>query len=271
MNGANADSTAAVLAASKQAAAGRWSRRRWLMFVALVFAVQLAIIFALGEKQSPPPRAVANVPHMTLADNSSKLLALDDPTLFAMPHANDFASAVWRRTPVTPPPSFRWTETPGELLSPAGENLGAVFTRFMGTNQFAQFSPDFKPAAKVSEPVLSLPLMAAENSTLQISGDLTQRKLISVENLPAWPLADVIAPSRVQLLVDAAGAVVSAVLIPPDNRAGAAAQYDPANQRALAIARTARFASSSHPTVGQMIFNWRTVTPPTTNMPASPP
>ena len=87
-------------------------------------------------------------------------------------------------------------------------------------------------------------------------------------NLPTWPFADVIAPSRVQVLVDAGGGVVSAVLIPPDFRAGAAAQYDPANQRALAIARAARFAPSSRLAVGQMIFNWRTVTPPSTNAPA---
>ena len=84
-------------------------------------------------------------------------------------------------------------------------------------------------------------------------------------------MPDVIAPSKVQVLVDEAGAVVSAVLLPPDNRAGAAAQYDPADQRALELARAARFAPSSRLTVGQMIFNWRTVPPPATNAPASLP
>ena len=271
MNGANADSTAAGLAAPKPAGAGGWSRRRWLMFVALVFAVQLVVIFELGEKQSPTPRPVANVPHLTLADNSSKLLALDDPTLFALPHANDFTATVSQQTPVALTPSFRWAELPGELLSPAAENLGAVFTQVMRTNSFAQFTPDFKPSAKLSEPVLPLAQMFSENSTLVVSGDLAQRKLITVENLSSWPLTDVIAASKVQLLVDKAGAVVSAVLIPPDSRAGAAAQYDPANQRALAIARAARFAPSASLTVGQMIFNWRTMAPPTTNAPTNLP
>jgi hypothetical protein len=100
---------------------------------------------------------------------------------------------------------------------------------------------------------------------------LTQRKLLTIRDLPSWPLTDVIAPSKVQVLVDAAGVVVSAVLLPPDNRAGSAAQYDPANQRALDIARDAQFAPASRLTVGQMNFNWRTVTSPATNAPASQP
>ena len=79
-----------------------------------------------------------------------------------------------------------------------------------------------------------------------------------------------IAPSRVQVLVDEAGDVVSAVLLPPDNPAEAAGHDAAADQRALALARAARFAPSSRLTVGQMIFNWRTVPPPATNAPAEP-
>ena len=56
-----------------------WSRHRWLTLVAIVFAVQVDIIFALGEKQFPPPRAVKNVPQLTLADNSNELVALERP------------------------------------------------------------------------------------------------------------------------------------------------------------------------------------------------
>jgi hypothetical protein len=246
-----------------------WSRRRWVTLVALVFIVQLAVIFALGEIQFPPARAVANVPQLTLADDSDELLALDDPTLFVLPHANDFASAVWRQTPVAPQPSFRWTEPPGDLPL-AAENLGAMFDRFMQTNQFAKSQPDFKPPAKLSEPVLPVQPVFADASTLQIEGDLAQRKLLTPENLTSWPCSDVIAASKVQVLADEAGNVVKAVLFPPDNRAGAAAQYEPADRRALELARAARFAPSPRLAVGQMIFNWRAVPPPATNVPANP-
>jgi hypothetical protein len=269
MNGAHADPPAAGLAAPKPAGAGGWSRRRWLLLIALGFAAQLAVIFELGEKQFPPPRAVANVPHLTLADNSSELLALNDPTLFVLPHTNDFTSVVWLKTYTNRAPDFRWTEPPGELPL-AAENLGSVFDRFMQTNQFVQSASDFKPPAKLSEPVLPLPPVFADSSTLQIEGDLAQRKTLNPTSLTNWPYADVIAPSKMQVLVNEAGNVISAVLLPPENRAGAAAQYDPADRRALELARAARFAPASGLTVGQMIFNWRTVPPTVTNAPANP-
>lgn len=270
MNEAHADSPVPGPAGSKPQSERRdegWSRQRWLTFVALVFAAQVAIIFALGEKQFPPLRDVKNVPQLTLADSSSELIALDDPTLFALPHANDFASAVWRRMPVAPRPSFRWTETPDEL--PAPERLGAVFARFMQTNPFYAPPLDFKPGPKLSEPVLPLPPKFAENSTLQIEGELVQRKWLNSVSLTNWPYADVIAPSRVQVLVDAAGDVVSAVLLPPDNPGEV---HDPdADRRAFELARVARFSPASRLTVGQLIFNWRTVPPPATNSPAATP
>jgi hypothetical protein len=235
--------------------------------VALVFGAQVALIFTLGEKQFPPPRAVANVPQLTLADSSSELIVLDDPTLFALPHANDFPLKIY----TSPPPDIRWTEPPGELPSPAVENLGAVFTRFMRTNPFAAPLLDFKPAPKLSEPVPPLPPAFAENSTPHIEGELAQRKWLNPVNLTNWPYADVIAPSRVQVLVDAFGDVVSAVLLPPDDPEMAASHYDVPDQRALELARAARFAPSSHLTIGQLIFDWRTVAPPATNSPAAAP
>jgi hypothetical protein len=88
-------------------------------------------------------------------------------------------------------------------------------------------------------------------------------------NLPSWPYADVIAPSCVQVLVNAAGEVVSTTLLPLDNRSEAASRYDAADQRALDLARTARFAPAPRLTIGRLIFNWHTVPPPATNAPAS--
>ena len=283
MNETNADSSAPGVAGSEsqperqgggwpaapKPQGGGWSRKRWLTLVTLVFAVQVALIFALGEKRFPSPRTVTNVPQLTLADSSSELIALDDPTLFALPHANDFASAVWGGITNVTQPSFRWMEPSGELLSPAGENLGEVFTRFMRTNQFAGQPLDFNPEPKLSEPILPLQPAFAGNSALSIEGELAQRKWLNPASLTNWPYADVIAPSRVQMLVDAAGDVVSAVLLPPDNPGET--HYDAADRSALEFARAARFSPSSRLTIGEFIFNWRTVAPPATNSPASTP
>ena len=263
MNEAPADSSA-----PKPPGEG-WSRQRWLMLVAFVFAAQVTLILALGEKQFPPQRAVANVPQFTLADSANEMIALDDPTLFALPHGDNFAPAVSGQMLVVANSSFRWTEPPGELLSPAVGNLGAVFTRFMQTNQFATINLNFKPEPELSEPVLSLQPAFAENSTLRVEGELAQRKLLNPLSLPSWPYADVIAPSRVQVLVDADGGVFSPVLLPPDNP-GEVHDSD-ADQRALELARGLRFAPASRPAFGQLIFDWRTVAPSATNSPAAAP
>jgi TonB family protein len=58
----------------------------------------------------------------------------------------------------------------------------------------------------------------------------------------------------VQVLVDAAGNVVSTVLLTPSG-------YDAADQRALELARALRFTPSSSLTFGRIIFNWHTVPP----------
>jgi len=255
-------------AAQKPPGAG-WSWQRWLTLVLLVFAAQLALIFVLGEKKFPPPRAVANVPRLTLADGSNELIALEDPTLFVLPRANDFASAGQAEMSVVTQPSLRWTEPPGELLSPDNETLGAVFTRFMRTNQFAAPPLDFQPEPKLRGPVLSLPPAFAENSALQVEGELTQRKWLNPVSLTNWPYADVIAPSKVQVTVNEAGGVLSAVLLPPD--IPGEVHYDAADQRALELARRLRFAPSLHLTVGLLIFNWRTVPPPATHSSAAAP
>jgi hypothetical protein len=283
MNEAHADSSAAQRAgqkpenegpaASEEQGEGGWSRQRWLTLVALVFAGQVGLIFVLGEKQFPPPRAMfphGGIPHLTLADSSNELIALNDPTLFVLPHARDFASVVWDQMPVVPQPSFCWMEPPGDLPL-AVENLGAIFTRFMQTNQFAAPALDFKPEPAWSAPVLPLLPVSAGNSTLHIEGELAQRRLLTPVDLPSLPYPDVIGPSKVQALVDAAGSVFSAVLLPPDNAMEVAGRPDVGDTNALQIARSLRFAPASRPTVGQLIFDWRTVVPPATNPPAAAP
>jgi hypothetical protein len=141
----------------------------------------------------------------------------------------------------------------------------------MRTNPFAAPLLDFKPEPKLSEPVPPLPPMFAENSSLRIEGELAQRRLLAPVELPSLPYPDVIAPSKVQALVDAAGSVFSAILLPPDDVVESAGHPDVGDTNALRIARSLRFAPSSRPTVGELIFDWRTVPPPATNPPAAAP
>ena len=109
MNAASAEPHPTRLAETKSPDEGPWTRSRWLTVVALVFSAHVLLLFAFGGRKQVVPRAVTNVPTLSLADYSSEWLALNDPTLFALPHQKDFASAVWLPAHSVNPPSFRWT------------------------------------------------------------------------------------------------------------------------------------------------------------------
>ena len=265
MNAAPAELHPAELAATKPQAGGWWRHSRWLLLVALIFAAHVGLLFMFGGRKPIVPRAVANVPTLELADHSSEWLALNDPTLFALPHQKDFASALRLKKDALKQPLFHWTEPPRLLSSPSANELGLAFNQFMRTNRFAGFELQLKPPLKLSAPEMPIEPVLAQNSTLRIEGELARRQLSSAINLTNWPYAGVIAPSKVQVLVDTAGNVISTVLLPPDNGFAAADQYGEADQLALEIARTIRFAPASHLTVGRMIFDWHTVPVTTTN------
>ena len=129
-----------------------WSLRRWLTFIALVFAVQLALIFAFGERKPIAPRAVTNVPVLKLTAGSSEWLALNDPTLFALPNRKGFAGPAWLEPPRVEFHRLEWTEPPRWLPLPVGE-LGATFSQFMQTNRFTTFQFELKPPPEFTAPV----------------------------------------------------------------------------------------------------------------------
>ncbi|MGH7950961.1 MAG: hypothetical protein ACREFE_03435 [Limisphaerales bacterium] len=238
-----------------------WTRARWLMLIAIIFTAHVALIFIFGERKPKPPRTVEKVPTLQLANRASELQALNDPILFALPNPKDFASVVWLKAPQVKPSSFVWTEPPRWLQLPA-DKLAVAFGQFMRTNYFAGVPLQFKPPPRLNEPILPIDPALAQISTLQITGNLAQRRLLNKINLPSPPYNDVIAPSKVQVLVDEAGNVISEVLLPPENNFEAA--RDPAaDQRALELARAARFAPAPNLTVGVLIFNWQTVPPKT--------
>ncbi len=271
MNPASAESPPAGLAGTVSSrpeppGAGRWSHGRWLMLVALAYAAHVIMLFAFGGRKEIVPRPVTWVPTLQLADDADEWLALNDPTLFALPHSQDFASAMRVHTPAMKPPSFRWTEPPGDL-SLSGEKLGTTFNEFMQTNRFAGIELQLKPPLNFSAPGLPIEPVLAQTSTLAIQGDVAQRPLLNQINVPSLPYNDVIAPSKVQVVVDAAGNVVEAVLLPADNPLEAAVRFEEADRRALELARTARFVPASHLTVGRLVFNWHTVPLSKTNEP----
>ena len=249
---------------------GSWTLGRWLMFIALIYAAHVILLFTFGARKPIASRPTANVPALQLAQEAGEWFALNDPTLFALPHPRDFGSAIRMQTPALNPPSFHWTETNGWLSLSTGD-LGTVFSGFMQTNRFTDMELQLKPPLKLNEPGLPGEPVLAQTSMLLIQGDIARRPLLNPMEVPSLPYNDVIAPSRVQVVVDPSGNVISTVLLPSDNPLEAAGHFDDADRRALELARAARFAPAPHLSIGRLIFNWHTVPVAGTNEPVASP
>jgi len=247
----NAETAETPALAKSEPPAADWSRSRWMIFIALALAAHLAGVFLFGARQNAAPRTVGKVPQFHLVAGDGELVALMDPTLFALPHLNDFAPVAWLRPAAVEPPVFRWSPQP-QFLPPITRTLGAAFNAFMRTNYFTALKLDFKPEPPLADATVTTASLAPQVSTVQLAGELAHRRMLNSVIAPTLAYDDVIKPSRVQALVDANGTVVSVVLT-------GASEYAPADQAALALARTARFAPAAGLMLGELIFTWHTV------------
>ena len=245
---------------------GPWSRARWVWLIALVFTAHLALIFIFGDRKAVVPRPPAPAPLLSLAGAGDEVIALNDPTLFALPHRQSFAGAAWLKIPVVPFQPFRWNE-PARLLPLPWAELGAAFTRFMHTNARAAFSFESKPAPELTQlaPWESEPA-PVRHSTFRVTGDLAHRHLLNPPELQSWAATDfLLTNSVVQLLVNADGIVMSPPTMLNVNGSG----WKEADQQALRLAKAARFEPlrerTAGVTLGAMVFEWQTVPPPETN------
>jgi hypothetical protein len=227
-----------------------WSWKKIFFLTLFALAAHLAFVFLLGAKKTAAPRQLINFPVFRLADSDNELIRLTDPTLFVLPHTEHFAPAGWSQPPAATH-SFGYTEPPSFLpLHP--EALGAAFQRFMQTNRFALTKLNFKPEPQLTLPPPAIEVALPATSTWQLTGEIAGRKCLNPPALTAETLNDVLAPSRVQLLVDQAGRVLSTVLLETSG-------YDAADQKALALARTLQFVPAEKLMFGEMIFYWHTV------------
>jgi hypothetical protein len=253
----------------------RWSRRRWWTSIVLVFALHVGLILAFSDRKATAPRPV-RIARLRLVADEGELLALGDPTLFALPHPKGFSAAAWPRVPRIEFGPFNWTEPPRFLALPV-EQLGSTFVQFMQSNEFARLELGTVPPLELMLPESPPLFVPPTRSELRVRGDLEQRRLLNPPELPSWPAADLLANSVVRAKVDAAGHVHSMTLVAPGSGSKAA------DQRALELSRGLRFAPASQPPVistdpmgqltsGALIFEWHTAPlPPATNLPVVAP
>lgn len=255
-----------------RASPDRWSRGQWLGSAALVCGLQVALLFWLGDANPKPHRGSGAAPGLRLVGaGAGDLLALMDPTLFAIPHRRGFSGPGWLVVQPQKFEPFVWSNPPGWLELPLAD-LGEAFQRFIETNAF-----DAVHILPQSEPELTWPEQAEtvrlpQASRFRLSGDLARRRLLTAPSLRSWPSPELLTNSVVQLVIDAAGLPVSFTLL-----AGSGSKE--ADQFALARARASRFEPLSRPgkppapgdlSWGELIFEWHT-TPVMTNASAPGP
>lgn len=249
-----------------------WSRARWALSITLIFLAHLAFFLTFGDRKAVTPRPPARAPLLSLAAVGNELIALNDPTLFALPHRQSFAGAAWLNIPIVPFQPFRWSEPAVLLALPAAE-LGATFTHFMATNTQAPFSLESKPGPQLSllAPWESEPA-PVRRSTFRVAGDLVNRRLLNLPELQSWAMADLLLTnSVVQILVNADGIVMS----PPTMLNITGSGLPAADQQALKQAKAMRFEplrdGAGSVTLGVLVFEWQTVPLPETNSPPAKP
>jgi hypothetical protein len=251
----------------------RWPLRRWLSALVIVGAGQLIFIFWLGDYSAPKPRGAALAPVIEVSGQSSwELLALNDPTLFALPHRQGFAGAAWMAASRPPEPPADRPEEPFWLpLSTRG--LGQDVSHFLGQRATNPPLPLLEPRPAFVRPPLPPGPAVQSRSSVRFEGALAARALLNnTAELPAWPNEELLTNTVVALAITAGGDPFSATLL-------SSSGSKEADQRALREAHAIRFQAAedlapgqpgnivSNLAWGKMIFEWRTVPAQTTNVP----
>jgi hypothetical protein len=246
-----------------------WTWRKTFFVIVLALIIHVGLICFFGAKKQIAPRQVAKVPHLQLASDTDEFIALANPTLFALPNPRDFASVIWLRIPAVTAPSFRWTEPP-QWLPLDTNNADMAYQQYMPAKAMPEMQLDVKPPPEVSAQSPALGSALPQSSTLKIFGELAQRVRPDPLALPSLPDNNVIPPSKIQVLVDTTGNVISAILLPLADSMETEERYAPADQKALQIARGLRFAPARRLMFGEIILNWHTVPALLNNAPANP-
>ncbi|MFO1488722.1 MAG: hypothetical protein U1F65_09615 [Verrucomicrobiota bacterium] len=240
-----------------------WSRQRWWLAIALVLGAQLALIFLLERNTHRPRRAGRPVPVMEWRQNVSlEPLAVNDPTVFVLPHVRGFSGAAWlNRLSFVQYQSVDWTEPP-RVLALAADGLGAHFQDFPQLTVFPEIEtiPTVPPVTTV--PVTEALERPVAVSTLRLDGALTGRRLLNPPVLPLWETSDLLTNSTVQLLVGPDGRTLSVTLLSTGVKVPKQAEAD---ARAMELAKDVRFEPATGLVLGNLTFEWQTLAPAATN------
>ncbi len=238
-----------------------WSRHRWTGTVLALLAAQISLIFWLSDRTPAPRYARANPPAADLllevppTSGFAQELGALDPTLFALPHPQNFSGAAWSSLKALPQPPNYWVDNSDLRPLPlALQTAGASWPQQLATIAFPSVAD--KPVRRWLETLVTEePLRTG--SVAYIEGALSARPVVYMPAWPIWPWREPASNSTlVQIWVDPQGLVQQAGLWDESG-------MPEADQQAVRLARQIRFkaiADSENQSLawGQLVVRWGT-------------
>jgi hypothetical protein len=243
-------------------APSQWTRGRFWGLVGILFALQAGLVMLFAGRVHNASSALPASVHFRLwgtpltADQLSKTFFAIDPTVFPLPGLHGFSERAWLRLPEQQHEVSSETEAPAWLGIDA-VRLGTNFPLLNRPKSLLPFAPANQGGPELEPWPVFLPAEHLRSqSSFEIQGELAGRQLNAPTALRAWPSAQLLSNSVVQIAIDSAGQVVAARLLA---RSGSA----DADTNALSNARRLRFrpVPSSTPVWGNAVFAWQTVEP----------
>lgn len=261
----------------------RWSAFAWVSSILLLVGFQYAVMALISPAPRPgntPPTKPPSPPVLALLGRasassmhpSSSLLAMEDPSLFALPHREGLAGALWQRDLSSSNSLARW-DPPADWLPLRETGLGIEFKRLANAPQARWSGLDLRePPPHVHWKDIPEPKLQPPPPSMQLMGDLGRRTLLKSPAIPTLESDEILRDTVLILMVGDSG--VPLVTAPVLQSSGSAH----ADSLALELARTLRFqptttpqnfsaAGASRLTAGRVIFHW---CGGTTNAPPNP-
>jgi hypothetical protein len=215
------------------------------------------------------------VPVVYIADSRYRdFLAIHDPTLYILPHRENFSGDAWLKMEPLKFSPTNWTE-PTRPLELQKEQLGTAFVAFMQTNRPPRFQPRIESGLNTADAATPPLAPISAPSRMFVEGDLANLRLLTPLHLAPQTNSELLTNTVIQLVVDAQGYPFSEVI-------WAGSGSDAADRLALTnYARTVRFSPPEAEALrtipankmvsGKLVFEWQTVPPAPTNTPPANP
>jgi hypothetical protein len=244
-----------------------WSWRKLTVAIGIALVAQIVLIYWFSARGEIKPRLPDARPAVHLFNGvRSEWLRLTDPTLFARAHPDGASAAAWLDIPTHDYHPKDASDAPA-WLALAPEGLGAIFQEYVKNYPSEEVTlRSWQPPAVTAPTRLRYP--PTPKSQVRLHGPLAARGILSTPPLSAWTNADILGPTRVQVLVDAWGNPMTATLLQSSG-------LPEADKEALNVSRKMVFGSQppsvantirtpeTDLTPGWLTFTWRTLAPAT--------